>query len=219
MKNDRLAAALKEIREAGKTTPIDEEKYLSACLTVVDNLADLSQRVYICLPGGLTGNQDARWDRVRQNSVERCSCGNERVFMPMNPRSEFEASAAEPVVVAGDDKSGVYLKPVGGDKESTYMKLWIEAADGGKALAFMPEPFAPLVLSASMFSTQGFALAKLAEVLPTQTNPPIMTSGRARTPLFAIKAVDEAAGTVTIVLDKDVTLLTNEEIELEGHHH
>lgn len=217
--NEKLAAAVKEIREAGRTAPFDEARYLDACSTVIDHRAELTHAVYICLPGGLGGNSDPRWDRIKQNSVERCSCGNERVIVPANPRTEFEASASEPVVVAGDLDHCVYLKPVGGDKESTYLALWIGDSGGGKALAFMQEPFAPFVFSPSMLAPPCYPLGKLAEILPRQTKPAIMYTGKTKTPVFAIRSVDPAAGTATIVLDKDVTVLTPEEQAEEGHKH
>src|SRR3989338_7999963 len=146
--------------------PFDETLYLEACEYLVENRNSLTHRIYINLPGGLSGNTDPRWNKVKEGSDERCGCGNERVVLPGNQRTTFEVSESGAVIVSPEN--AVYLKPVGGDKASTYMKLWVE--DG--ALAFMSDPFAPLVLTLDIFSNKGYKLDMLAEVLPKQTKPP-----------------------------------------------
>ena len=94
----------------------------------------------------------------------------------------------------------VYLKPAGGNKASTYLKLWIE----GSGLAFMNEPFAPFVLTANLFSIKSYDLTKLAEVLPKQSKPPLFVTAKDKTPICAINTVDDVAKTVTLALDKSV---------------
>ena len=183
--------AIATIRDSSNSS----EEYLLACEYLANHRGDLQQRVFICLPGGLMGNDDSVWDRVKAGSEERCSCGNERVFVPLNPRTTYEASSTQLTVQPG---KSVYLRPVGGDKASAYVRLEIEQ----DALTFMDDPFAPFVLSADLFSTKGFKLDNLAEVLPKQTTPPVFVQGK--TPIFAINVVDLASSTVTITPDAAV---------------
>lgn len=171
----------------------DMSAYREALEFLVDHRADLKQRVYIVLPGGLSGNSDSAWDKVKAGSDERCSCGNERVIVPLDPRREFQ-TRNETVVISS---APTYIRPTGGDRESCYMMLQIEEG----ALTFMNEPFAPFVLSMSLFSRDGYPLDKLAGVVAQK---PTMYTGKQNTPLFQIVAVDQAAGTLTIDLDKDV---------------
>jgi len=214
--NQTLVEALAELQGLAESRPINVERYRALCEVIIDHRNELTHRVYINTPD----NIDPRWARVRENSDSRCGCGCDRVILPGNPRKTLEAAAGEPMVLSQDGNK-VYLKSVGGDKSSTHMALWIEASDEGeKMLCFTSNPFAPFVLSVSMFSTPGFKLSKLAEVLPKQTKPPVMVSGKEETPLFAILAVDPDAGTVTISLDRAVECLTKEAIErLPTHAH
>ena len=178
--------------------PASEAQYLAACEYLVQNRNSLTYPIYINLPGGLTSNTDSRWDGIKAGSEERCGCGNERVIKPGNPRTVYEPSSLGFVVVS--QGHNVYLKPVGGDKESTYMKLWIQEG----ALAYMDLPFAPFVMTMDLFSTPAFKLDMLAEVLPEQTKPPVMYRGKEKTPVFAISAVDAVSQSVTITPDKGV---------------
>lgn len=198
----QMTAALATVRTAGRTAPFDEQAYLDACTYLAEHRDQLPYRVFIDLPGGLSGNSDPRWARVKELTAERCSCGNERTILPLNPRVEYVRSEAATLVVAKGAK--VYLKPLGGDKASTYMELEIIDTPKGPAITFQSDPFGPLLLSMDMFSTQGFMLSQLAEVLPKQTQPAVMFNGNPKTPLFAIDAADPVAGTLTIALDKDV---------------
>lgn len=167
---------------------------------VVEHASELPCQVFINLPGGLSGNKNPDWNKV--------------VIVPSNPRTEYQPSASGQVVVSGKD--GVYLKPVGGDKASAYFKLWIE--DGG--LAFMGNPLAPLVFSMDIFSTKGYALDKLAEVLPKQTKPPVMIKpiGDHKIPVFAINSVDVGSQTATITLDANVEVFNPDDYP-DGHRH
>lgn len=193
-----LERALSIIKADYSKTPFDEEAYLGACTYVADHRDELTQRVFFDLPGGLSGNTDPKWDYVKKHSDERCGCGNERTFLPGNQRTEYQPSDIGEIIVSPDNE--VYLKPVGGDKTSTYLKLWIE--EGG--MAFMGDPFAPFVVTPDLFTTKAYDLEKLEEVLPDQPTPPVMVHGKEKTPLFAINAVDAAAKKVTITPDMDV---------------
>lgn len=198
----QMTAALATVRNAGVTAPFDEQAYLEACTYLAEHRDKLPYRVFIDLPGGLSGNSDPRWARVKELTEERCSCGNERTILPLNPRTEYVRSEAATVVVTKDAK--VYVKPVGGDKASTYLELEIIDTPNGPAFTFHADPFGPMLLSIDMFRSQGYMLSKLAEVLPKQSEPAVMFSGKAKTPLFAIESADAVAGTLTIALDKDV---------------
>ncbi len=187
-----------------ETTPSD---YLSACEFLVEHRGDLRQRVFICLPGGLSGNHNNAWNAVKTGSQERCSCGNERVIIPLSPRTEFEAASDQLVVSPG---KRVYLKPIGGDKASAYVCLDVE----DKALTFLEDPFAPFVLTLDIFSSKGYKLEQLADVLPTQLKPPVFVRkfAGAATPIFAINAVDMKSNAVTITLDVDVEAFNPDEL-------
>ena len=189
--------------------PADEAQYLAACEYLVQNRSSLTYPVYINFPGGLISNADTRWDGIKAGSEERCGCGNERVINPGNPRTVYEPSSLGFVVVS--QGHNVYLKPVGGDKESTYMKLWIQEG----ALAYMDLPFAPLVMTMDLFSTPAFKLDRLAEVLPKQSKPPVMRMGN-KTPVFAINSVDLSAQSVTITPDRGVEIF-NPDTYVDAH--
>lgn len=180
--------------------PSSEDDYLLACGYLVEHRDQLTQRVFINLPGGLRGNSSPAWDAVKAGSQERCSCGNERVIIPLNPRTEYEASSAGAVVVTKN--TPVYLKPVGGDKTSAFVRLDIEQA----AVTFLEDPFAPIVLTPDIFSTKGYKLKQLADVMPNQPAPPVFIRKFAGVsiPIFAINVVDPSTETVTITPDAAV---------------
>lgn len=193
-----LEAAVSYVRNVTAEN-YDEARYLDACTEIVRNRAHLSSKVFIILPGSRRGNTDERWAEVKAGSTERCGCGNERMVLPLDLRETFQPSARE-IVVSKDQK--IDLKPVGGDKASTYVRLWIES----KSLAFMADPHAPFVFSMSLFLQPAYSLAKLAEVLPKQTNSLVMTKteGEKKVPVFAIKSVDVDNETATLILDEAV---------------
>ncbi len=178
---------------------VTEDEYRLACEYLVDHRQDLQQRVFICLPGGISGNPWKVWEAVKAGSQERCSCGNERVIIPLNPRTEYEAAPEQSIV---SRMHPVYLKPKGGDKTSAYIRLDIKQY----ALTFTQDPFAPFILTPDFFSTKGWKLEQLADVLPGQPKPPVFIRKFADTPtpIFAINAVDLALGTVTITPDAAV---------------
>lgn len=198
----RMTEALAVVRDAGKDAPFDEGAYLAAVTYLVDHRDALPYRVFIDLPGGMSGNADPRWARVKELTESRCNCGNERTILPLAPRTVYERSSSAPLTVRKGDR--VYLKPVGGDKASTYIMLEIVDAHGGPAFTFMSDPFSGSLNFAELFNAQGYMLAQLAEVLPRQKEPAVMFAGRSKTPLFALDSADAEAGTVTIALDKDV---------------
>ena len=210
----RLAEAMSYVRDIANVSPFDETKYRTECEYLVDHVAELPCHIFINLPGGLSGNQNPEWDKVKAGSVERCSCGNERTVVPSKPRTKYEPSTSGPVVVSGEE--GIYLKPIGGDKASAYFKLWVE----NNALAFMDDPLAPLLLSMDIFSTKGFALDKLAEALSRQTKPAFMMKpiGDHQIPVFAINSVDVEAQTATITPDANVEIFNPDECP-DGHKH
>lgn len=189
-----MAMNMQTALQLAKDPDADAQAYREALEYLVDHRDELTHRIYICLPGGLVGNQDSVWEKVKSGSEERCSCGNERVIMPASLRTEFESGNQQVVVAAG---APVYIRPAGGDLESCYMQLDVEEG----ALTFLTEPFAPLVLTMDIFSRKGYPLEQLAEVVDKR---PTMLEGKHKTPLFQIVAVDALAGTVTIELDKDV---------------
>lgn len=197
-------AAGKQTRKESKTLDIHtalevaknpgHASYRQALEFLVDRRADLRQRVYIVLPGGLSGNSDLAWHKVRTGSDQRCSCGNERVIVPLIQREQFQSSQKTVLV---SESVAVYIRPIGGDRESCYMK--VEIVKG--VLTFRSEPFASFVLTTNLFTRKEYPLAQLQRLVDRK---PTMYTNKRKTPLFQIVEVDLAAGTLTIDLDMDV---------------
>jgi len=201
--DERISSALATVHNAGRTTPFDENAYLEACTYLVEHRDVLPYRVFVDLPGGMSGNQDPRWARFKELTESRCNCGNERTILPLNPRTDYERSGGPSVTVAKD--APVYLKPVGGDKGSTYISLHIEDTSKGPAFTFAADPFSGALNFADLFSgPKGYILSQLADALRGQKEPAVMVAGKSKIPLFAIESADPVAGTLTIALDKDV---------------
>ena len=199
---DDMQRAIRTVR-----TTDDPDAYLAACLHLVRHRGELAQKVYINVPQG-----DARWDEVRGESTERCGCGVERVIEPVDLRTEYEPADGDPVVVEGE--VGVYLRPVGGDKTSCYMKVWIEQG----MFTFLSEPFAPFVLTPDLFSRPGYPLDKLdAALRGNDGKPAVMVNGKTtKIPIFGIFTADPSAGTVSIRPDKDVEVF-DPDAEADAH--
>ncbi|HTK04914.1 MAG TPA: hypothetical protein VL500_04980 [Candidatus Eisenbacteria bacterium] len=201
--DERMTSALATVRNAGRTAPFDENAYLEACTYLVEHRDALPYRVFVDLPGGLSGNDDPRWARFKELTESRCNCGNERTILPLNPRTEYARSEAPTVTVAKG--ASVYLKPVGGDKGSTYISLDILDTGNGPAFTFAADPFSGSLNFADLFSgPKGYILSQLADALRKQAEPAVMVAGKSRIPLFAIESADPVAGTIVIALDKDV---------------
>jgi len=173
----------------------DMSAYREALEYLVEHRDELKYRVFIVLPGGLGGNSDPVWDKVKNGSDERCSCGNERTIMPSNPRTVYEAGTK--VTLKRGDR--VYLRPIGGDRESAYVRF----ENDDEALTFILDPCAPLVFSMDLFSTQGWRLEKLAGIAGPEAILNFVKNN-VKTPIARFDSVDLAAGTVTIELDKDI---------------
>ncbi len=171
--------------------------YRQALEYLVDHRDQLKYRVFIVLPGGLDGNSSSEWDKVKAGSDERCSCGNERVILPANPRTTYEAGIK--ISLKPGDK--VCLRPIGGDRESAYVSFENNAQD--RSLTFILDPCAPFVLTLDIFNTKGWLLDKLAGIAGPKA---ILTFVKhdVQTPIARFDAVDLTTGTVTIELDRDI---------------
>lgn len=148
--DERMTAALATVRGDGRR---DEKALLEACIYLIEHRDALPYRIFIDLPGGMSGNADPKWERVKSLTESRCNCGNERTIMPLNPRTEYARSETPP---------------------------------------------------------KGYFLAQLAAALSGQKAPAVMYSGKGKAPLFAIESADPVAGTMTVVLDKDVEVFDPE---------
>ena len=176
-------------------------EYREACETVAGNLDQLPYRLFIHLPGGLTGNNDPVWDTVKAASESLCGCGNERVFEPRTMRQEFEQSSAEPIVLGMGDK--LYVRPVGAPSSAAYVMFEVIDIGGAAAVSVLHDPMST-TFSLDLFSTKGFTLAQLADALSRQSSPAIFVRDLKhvkRVPIVAISAADQEAKTVTILLD------------------
>lgn len=206
--------ALEYLREQHNPS---EPDYRAACEAIADNLDQLPYRVFIHLPGGLTGNSDPAWDRVRSASEELCSCGNERVFEPHDMRHEFEPSSADPVIMTLGDT--LYIRPVGAPASAAYMKFEIIDSDG-PALTYLSDPMSTSINFADLFSTRGHRLADLVEPLRSQDTPPVLVCNLKhvkKVPLVAFSAVNPEAGTITLILDTGVEAFDPDSEKAHAH--
>lgn len=185
-----------------------EDAYRDACEFLTDHCDELTQHVYIDLPGGLSGNSDPAWTKVKEGSEERCDCGNERVILPGNPRKTFEPSPDGPHVM-NRAHPVVYLKPRRGTKASTYCKLTLHSDE--LCLEYLLEPFAPLVFSMGIFTRPGWMLENLVDPIRRHNGCLVVSHSKYKMPICALNAVDGDEPSVTLTPDKDVEFLTEEE--------
>lgn len=194
--------ALRELK--GKPKPTDAS-YHAACEVIADNLDKLQYRLFIHLPGGLNGDTDPAWEKVKAASVECCSCGNERFFEPHNLRDEFVPSTADPIVMAPGRK--LYIRAVGAPASSAYFLLEVVQASAGVALTVLEDPLSPSFNFEAIFSTKGFPLEALIEPLQKlQGKPAVLLKGQMQgsIPILGIASVDKDKGTFTLILDEAV---------------
>ncbi len=191
---------------------VGEETYRIACEYVVEHRDLLTFPLYIDLPGGMGGNSDRAWEKVKAGSDERCGCGNERVIHPGNPRQEFEASESGPIVLSAEKP--LYVKPIGGDKASTYVQLSVEQG----AIIPLNNPFAPFVLTPDIFTKQGYELKKLADAFEGNPGKKAILYTSKKVPVLAITAIDLVAETITISLDKANEVFDPEKWNDSGKH-
>jgi len=176
----------------------DPDRYHEALEYLVDHRDQLKYRIFIVLPGGRTSNLDPSWDKVKAGSVERCDCGNERTIMPTNPRADY----LKGTMLTLKPGESAYLRPVGGDRESTYAHLTNDA--DLKAVTFLMNPFADFVLTLNLFDgPKGFLLTTLADAAGPKGRL-YMPQEDTRIPLLRFEAVDLETGIVTIELDQDI---------------
>lgn len=182
---------------------VSPEDYLEACIFLVDHREELHQRVFVSLP-----SEDSEMGEiVRGGSEGRCLCGHERVIIPINSRTEFEAGATSCVITQDNP---VCLKPIGGDKASTFLRLDIEKdCHGQEAVVIRHDPFAPRVITediirdASGIDNNGFYLKELAQILLKEPKPPYfyIEFAGVKVPIFSFNEVGVSASTVTITPD------------------
>lgn len=208
--------ALERLRE--RPSPSDPA-YREACEVVADNLDSLPYRVFIHLPGGLNGNSDPAWRKVKARSEECCSCGNERVFEPRTMRTTFEPAQADPIVLARGDT--LYVRPAGAPASATYVMFEVVGTAGEFALRFITDPMSGAFNFNDLFSAQGFRLGQLSDALAGRNGEPAVFARDMKhvkgVPIVGIGAVDPEAGTVTIILDADVETFDPESEEVHAH--
>jgi hypothetical protein len=196
-----------------------EPKYRAACEVVADNLSELPYRVFIHLPGGLSGNNDPEWDAVKAASEECCGCGNERVFEPRDMRHEFESSTTAPIVLSFGDT--LYIRPVGAPASAAYLKFEVIDSNGRRFLSYLSDPMSTSIDFNMLFSTPGFYLDDLVEPLERQNGKPAVFARDLkhvqRVPIVAISSIDLEAGTVTLILDAAVEAFDPDQEEAHTH--
>ena len=103
-----------------------------------------------------------------------------------------------------------YLRPVGGDKTSTHMKITIE----GSALVIFAHPFAEITIAAVMDLMKGlpaYSLSKLDQDLRRGKSPIPVNVRETDALLFMITSVDVTQGRMTFFLGEGVELIRDEE--------
>lgn len=182
--------------------------YRSACEYLIDHRDKLTYRVFICIPGEWE-NKDPTWDKVRQNSNSRCRCGKERMILPGKTR-KFEASDIGELTISPGMR--VFLKPIGGSLESTFAELWINI-EGTEGIAILQDPFASIVLTPDFLSSPGYSFAQLEEYIQKynpRENPGRIVMVCHNSPVFQFRRVDPEKKTVTILLDRDVEVFSQD---------
>lgn len=172
-----------------------EDKRLEAAEYLVNNRDKLVQRVFFSISGELHSNTDPKWDVVKANSQERCSCGNERVIIPVGLREKYQPSSISHVLGDGNELA---FKPIGGEQESTYVHIEIE----DEAMKYVLDPYAPFILTMDIFSTKRITLSNLVTILAK--GEPVLIYFRNKelaVPVFEITSVDLQSGTLTVVPD------------------
>jgi len=130
----------------------DEEVFRLAAEYLVDHRDLLKHRVFIDIPdpnGRLTTNLDAKWTKIKEGSTARCACGNERIIMPLTMRSEFVGIIGEQIVLTVGQQ--IYIKPLGGDKQSTYLNLVMVKKNGDLYAALYINPFDQMINLTTIF--------------------------------------------------------------------
>lgn len=165
----------------------DPRTYREAIEYLIDHRDELQRRVYITLP---SGRSRLAWQKVTDNSLPRCSCGNERIIMPANPRTDFDPL----YTVRIEPGNRMYLRPIGGDLQSAAQFDY-----DGKALIYQLDPFA----EEKDHAVNGWQVDGLPEAVGPGGVFALTVNG-VSTPIFRINSVDPKTGVITAELDKDI---------------
>ena len=187
----------------------DRAAYINACATVVNNRDKLAHPVFILLPGGLTGNDDADWFLVKEGSVELCNCGNERLIMPETLRENFvEAEDSEVTLLPGQS---VFIKPAGSFDIDAYIALTMTPEEASEASVQVSQwPNHPMNIGGAtdLVFPSGVTLANLVEPLDGDGSLTLFVpKSGSKIPVCRWVAADPEAGTLTIDLDEGVELV------------
>ena len=195
------------------------QTYREMCELIVASRDKLSYRVFIHLPGGLSGNNDSSWDAIKASSRELCSCGNERVIEPLNMRGTFVSSDDEPVVMGLGDK--VYIRPIGAPASAAYVLFQIQEADDGHVIwTFLDDPMSTAVNFMDLLGgPKGYELNKLKSAIDGESTRPVpfMKGTDAPIPIVGIQSVDVTAKTVTLILEAGVEMFELDEEPVHQH--
>lgn len=189
----------------------DPELYRLACVTLAEDRDDLTQSVYITVPGGDRNADDPLWSAVLAGSESLCSCGTPRVIRPGKLRKEFEPSESE-IVFSFEHKT--YLRPIGGDKSSALLQLTVV----GERLTILEEPFRQVTLDFLFSGQPGANLTKIAKAIETGSKTQLVHDRKTGQPIFTFKSVDLQARTVTVTLDRAIEAFDPETEEEHQHH-
>jgi len=199
---------IRQVRE--EITEKDPELYRLACVTLAEGRDDLTQSVYITVPGGDRNANDPLWSTVLTGSESFCSCGTLRVIRPSKLRMEYEPSKTE-IVFSPEHKT--YLRPIGGDKSTALLQLTVV----GERLTILEEPFRQVTLDFLLWGGQtGANLTTIVSALEAQSGVLVVTDRKTGQPIFKFTAVDMKARTVTVTLDRAIEAF---DPDTEEHQH
>lgn len=187
--------------EIGVSDKVSPEDYRLACEYLSTHREQLSHMIFIDLPGGLSGNSDHQWEIVKKNSETRCNCGNERVIIPANMRTEYQESS-ERLIISPEKK--LYLGLNGGPKSSAYIKLWTD----DDCMGFLYNPFRPNAMNALF--PMGVKLQAIYDMLQTSPTKFTVHTAQGNIPIVRANKVDLSTKVITFTPDKYVVEFSEE---------
>lgn len=193
---EKVSAVLEFMRYSRREFP-GGEKYKQACEFLIDNREYLKGPVPIFVSGKNQRSGDSLWEKITKGSEEACGCGEERKIVPLTPlvSEEYIPADGEDLAITLGEK--VYLRPIGGVKESTFVEMAVKE----DRLEMLAKPFAPLLISPDMFGN-GYKLNNLSSAVERNDKPMELRIDKAA--ICAITAVDAEAPQVSIRLAKGV---------------
>lgn len=188
----------------------DREQYEQSVMFLFEHRDDLTEAVAVTVPS-MTGHSfvktdEERWQQLIANTTSSCGCGVHRTIMSSQAKTVLEPDLARRTTVA--EGKPLYLTPKGREKEQALVKVEVTVQDGQHFLSFVDRPFSGVLDIKALFFKDGYSLTNLAEAMRQKPNDKPRLINKDKQPLFNIDTVDLTAGTVTIVPDADLDVLS-----------